>query len=201
MVGLFRKETKSVFSFLLPDGSKPDSSTKDALAQAIKSLTIDSEEKSVLHPVDSTSWIKASTELEVSGFRPEIDIDSTPIAYTEVSIRGVDEDKDIVTGLAILTNSFLTLHWRHRSESRGMKFFHADLLGVDVSSAVSTFLHYGVSLRKTNNEFLNMGDTTIEITLLSHKDGHENRRALSFWMTLANHLSRKFPGLKFIELD
>jgi hypothetical protein len=82
-----------------------------------------------------------------------------------------------------------------------MKFFHVDLLGVDVSSATSTYLHYGVSVRKTNNEFLNMGDRTIEITLLSHKDGHKNRRALTFWMTLANHLSRKFPGLKFIELD
>jgi hypothetical protein len=201
MVGLFKKESTSIFSFLLPDGSKPDSSTKNALAQAIKSLTIDSDEKSVLHPVDSSSWIKASTELEISGFRPEIDIDSTPIAYAQVSIRGVDEDKDIVVGMAILTNSFLTLHWRHRSESRGMKFFHVDLLGVDVSSATSTYLHYGVSVRKTNNEFLNMGDRTIEITLLSHKDGHKNRRALTFWMTLANHLSRKFPGLKFIELD
>ena len=200
-MGLFKKESKSIFSFLLPDGSKPDSSTKNALAEAIKSLTIDSDEKSVLYPVDSTPWIKASTELEISGFRPDINVDSTPIAYARVSMRGVDEDKDVVIGFAILTNTFLTLHWKHRAESRGMKFFHADLLGVDVSSAVSTYLHYGFSVRKTNNEFLNMGDITIEITLLSGKDGHENRRALTFWMTLANHLSRKFPGLKFIELD
>lgn len=164
------------------------------------SLTIDSDEKAALHPIDSDSWIKASSELEISGFRREIDNGSTPIAYARVSIRGVDEDKDVVNGMAILTQEFLTLHWSHRGQSRGFKFFHSDLLGVDVSSPTSTYLQYGASLRKTDNEFLSTGDLTFEITLLNSKDGHENRRALTFWMTLAHRLSRTIPGVKFMEL-
>jgi len=145
--------------------------------------------------------MKASSELEFSGFRQDINTDSTPIAYARVSMRGVDEDKDIVTGLAILTRKFLTLHWKHGAESRGWKYFHDDLLGVDVSSASSTYLHYGKSIRKTDDRFLDMGDRTIEITLLPGKDGHENRRALTFWMTLAHFLSQTLPGVYFLELD
>lgn len=200
LVGLFRKISKPDFTFLLPDGSDPDSSSKSAVAKSIMSLTIDSDEQSVLHPVDSASWIKASSEIEFSGFRRASDVGATPIAYAQVSIRGTDEDKDVVNGLAILTEAFLTLHWSHRGQQRGFKFFHSDLLGVDVSSGTSTYLHYGASVRKTQNEFLNTGDFTFEITLLPSKDRHENRRSLTFWMSLANHLSRTIPGVKFMEL-
>ncbi len=192
---------KSNFDYLLPDGSAPDSSSRKAASNCLRALTIDSEDKSVLYPVDSDAWIKASSELEVSGFRQDINTDSTPIAYARVSMRGVDEDKDIVTGLSVLTRTFLTLHWKHRLESRGWKYFHDDLLGVDVSSASSVYLHYGKSIRKTDGRFLEMGDRTIEITLLPGKDKHENRRALTFWMTLAHRLSQTLPGVYFLELD
>jgi hypothetical protein len=202
-VKIFRggSKPKSNFDYLLPDGNAPDSSSRKAVSNCLRALAIDSEEKSVLYPVDSDAWIKASSELEVSGFRQDISTESTPIAYARVSIRGVDEDKDIVTGLAVLTRTFLTLHWKHRAESRGWKYFHDEIIGVDVSSASSVYLHYGKSIRKTDDRFLEMGETTIEVTLLLGKDRHENRRALTFWMTLAHLLSQKLPGVYFLELD
>lgn len=202
-MGIFRwgGKPKSNFEYLLPDGSAPDTSSRQAASDCLRALTIDSDEKCVTYPVDSNSWIEASSELEFSGFRQDIDTDSTPIAYARVSMRGVDEDKDIVIGLAILTRKFLTLHWKHGTQSRGCKYFHDDLLGVDVSSASSTYLHYGKSIQKTDARFINIGDTTIEITLLSGKDRHENRLALTFWVTLAHFLSKTVPGVYFLELD
>lgn len=202
-MGIFRWDVKpkSIFDYSLPDGSAPDTSNWQAASDCLRALTIDSAEKSVLYPVDSNSWIEASSKLEFSGFRQDIDSDSTTIAYARVSIRGVDEDKDIVIGLAILTRKFLSLHWKYRTQSRGCKYFHDDLLGADVSSAFSTYVYYGKSIRKTDARFINMGDSTIEITLLSGTNRHENRRALTFWMTLAHFLSETVPGVHFLEFD
>lgn len=195
----FKKKPNNNFDFSLPDGSVPNS--RESTVLSLKSFAIKSGEDSVLHSVDSKYWVEASTQLEVSGFRPEINNESTPIAFANVSVRGVDEDSDSVKGKGILTTTFLTLHWKQKRESRGIKLLHSDLLGVDVSSPTSVYLHYGSSIRKTDFEFLNLGDITIEITLLPGKDKQENRLALTFWMSLAYWLSKTIPGVKFLELD
>ena len=122
------------------------------------------------------------------------------MASSKVLIRGLDEDRDEVTALAVLTTEFLTLHWSVKGKDKGMKLFHSDLLGVDVTSPISSFLRYGASLRKSDGDFLNMGEITFEITLMPGKDGHENRRALTFWMSLAYRLSLIIPGIMFMEL-
>lgn len=199
-MGIFKKSKSTNFDYLLPDGSKPKTGSREIVAAGIKSLTIDSEKKMSMNPIDSKAWVTASTQLETSGFRLSHEQDLTPMASSKVLIRGLDEDRDEVTALAVLTTEFLTLHWSVKGKDKGMKLFHSDLLGVDVTSPISSFLRYGASLRKSDGDFLNMGEITFEITLMPGKDGHENRRALTFWMSLAYRLSLIIPGIMFMEL-
>jgi hypothetical protein len=186
-------------NFLLPDGSKPEWTSRAAFTKAIKSLGIRKLDDAVLYPIDSNSYVKVSTELELSGFRDYVDEDMSPIAYARIKIRGVDEDADLVEALAILTWKSLTFHWKNGREKRGLAVYHRDVLGAEVNGQFSVFLHYGGSIRKKGHKFFDLGDITIEISELFSKNGHENRRTLTFWMTLEQKIRKKLPGFKLLE--
>jgi hypothetical protein len=202
-MGIFKRSNKSsvgnIFDFLNPDGSRPDTSSRGAIATAIKGLAITSPNHQ-LHEIDTDSWIKASVILETSGFRFHEGKPSLGIAAAPVMGRGLDEDRSEVDALAILTLDFLSIHWSHFGQKRAWKFLHRDILGVELDGPTTALFHYENSWRGTGDEILNTGDWTFEITLLPSRDGHDNRRSLTFWMTLAQEISKKFPGFEFIEL-
>ena len=190
------------FAFLMPDGTQPNNSSKDELNSDIKSLiaTPKNLSKSFLSQFDSDAWIKASAELEISGFRKN-KFDLTPIAYTELTIRGVDEDKDLVTGLGILTQEFMSLHWNHRLEKRGMKVLHKDITGVQVTSLLSAAFNYKNIVHLSQGQYVNLKELTFEVEILNSRDKHQNRRALTFWLSLNHYLIKKLPELEFWNLD
>jgi hypothetical protein len=197
---LFKKSPSNVFDFLNPDGSRPDTSSRETIAKAVRNLAITSQEYR-LHPVDSDSEVRASSILEISGFRFHEGKASSHLAAARVIGRGLDEDKSEVEALAILTPDFLSIHWSHRLQKRAWKFVHSDILGVEVDGPLTAALHYGNSWRRTGTETLEVGDWTFEISLLPSADGHENRRSMTLWMTLANEIGKKFPGFAFINLE
>ena len=199
-MGLFKKQSTNIFDFLNPDGSKSDNSSREAVAKAIRNLVIISKEQE-MHPVDSESWIRASTILETSGFRFHDGQPSSHIAAARLTGRGLDEDSSEVEGIGILTPDFLSIHWSNASQKRAWKFDHEDILGVQCDGPITAALHYGNSWRKTDTEILEVGDWTFEISLMPSADGHENRRSLTFWMALANEIEKKFAGFAFIDLE
>ena len=194
-MGIFSRKPKGdgSINLLLPDGSEPVINSQQDVNDLFASWTITPENASDwrMERVDQDEWIKSSTEIFSLGLQnPE----GGPSIYAsgETYMSGLEGLYTEMEGKSILTDIFTLVIWHYGFAKNALVMFHDDVTGFQSTGSTSAEFGYRNGLWIKNGKPQETGPIDIYLACKFGKDGHANRRAITFWYSLGANLEMRF---------
>jgi hypothetical protein len=194
-MGIFsrKSEAKGSIHLLMPDGTEPSINSQQDVNDLFASWTITPANASKwrMEIADQDEWIRSSTDIFSLGLQNQ---EGGPSIYasSETYVSGLEGLNTEMSGRSILTELFTLVIWPYGLTKNALVLFHDDVTGIQSAGSTSADFGYRNALWIKNGKPRETGPIEIYLACKFSKDGHANRRAITFWYSLGANLESRF---------
>lgn len=192
-MGFLRRKGTNDVNLLMPDGSKPEFTGQEGFSNFLRALTITPEKYegfSNIPKIDQNAYFDAAAALVVLG----VEVSSTErlLAFGSIIIEGLPGYQGQREATGIAGDNYLIVRFRHKLKFNYFAAPYDEIEGINSAGEMQALLTFRNSMLLDKRGRQILKNQKISLAFNPSKDGHENRRGLSFWYTNSHMLKSKF---------